>query len=228
MNGIVNCLRLEEVFSRLNNYELMSFEEYKYSFVIVKPNGARHLKLYIQELEKSGIDVLGYYGVNNHEQINLALHQTERELSHVVPINKWFKDFFGNQGIIILIGKKNISYDDFSKMVFDFKWKARRLTETPYVSCVFDRSKALDLPQTQELKVIDESGTEVKKYEMNCKGDFMITLPNSLHSPDADVVTTVKELQILKQIGAFDVPIYDTTVFEEIDYLNSMEVLKKI
>lgn len=219
---------LNEIFARLDNYKTMSMEEYKYSFVIVKPNGARHLKPYIREIEKSGIDILGYYVIHDHEKVNLALHTTDWELSHVVPINKWFQDFYGNQGILILVGKNNISYDDFSRLVFDFKWKARHLTETPYVSCVFDRSQILDFSPSQELKVIDETSSEVKKYEMNHSGDFMITLPNSLHSPDGNSASTVAELQVLHNIGAFSIPIYDTTIFEEIEYFNSMEILKKL
>ena len=221
-------INIKEVFERLNNYETISFEEYKYSFIIIKPNGARHLKLYIQEIQKSGIDILNYYVLHDHEKVNLALHQTEWELSHVIPINKWFKDFYGNQGILILIGEKNISYSDFTQKIFNFKWMARHLTETPYVSCVFDRSQILNLSPNQELMVVDGNGNIFKKYEMNHSGDFMITLPNSLHSPDADPESTIKELNILRNIGAFNNIIISTDIFSEIDYFNSMEILKKI
>ena len=63
---------------------------------------------------------------------------------------------------------------------------------------------------------------------MNNPGDFMVTLPNSLHSPDAHLESTVKELKILYNIGAFDYKIDNPQIFEEIDYFNSMELLKKI
>lgn len=228
MKKIASGFEVKKMFGRLSNYRIMSIEEYKYSYVIVKPNGARHLKIYIAELERKGIDILGFYVIHDHEKVNLELHPTEWERSHVIPINKWFNDFYGNQGILILIGEKNISYEEFTKKVFEFKCRARHLTEKTYVSCVFDRSQIFKIIPTHELKVIDSNGNEVKKYEMNHSGDFMITLPNSLHSPDANVDSTISEMKILYKIGVFNSVIMSEEILEEIDDFNSMEILKKI
>ena len=108
------------MFSRVKHYETMSFEESKYSFIIVKPNGAKHLSTYLSELEKWNFTVVGIFAVHNHEEVNLALHLTERERSHIIPINKMFRDFYGDNAILILFSKNNINYSDFVKLVYDF------------------------------------------------------------------------------------------------------------
>ena len=228
MNKNKNSIsRLNVMFHRLHDYETMSFEEYKYSFIIVKPNGARHISTYLSELKKLEIDTLNLFAIHNHEEINLALHLTERERSHIIPINLMFKDFYGDNAILILISKKNIEYEDFVSKVYDFKWRARALVEKKYISYVFDTSDILGIKKSQWLKVLDADGNEVKKYDMNHEGVFMVALPNSLHSPDDDVECTVKELMTLYDLGIIceDNIIPDDMLKRVINY-GTMEILK--
>lgn len=49
------------IFNRLNDYKTISYEEYKYGFIIVKPNGARHLQIYINELNREKFDIIGFF-----------------------------------------------------------------------------------------------------------------------------------------------------------------------
>lgn len=227
MKEINNINNFFVVFSRLKDYKTMSFEEYKYSFIIVKPNGAKHLSTYLSELKRRKIDILGIFAIHNHEEVNLALHLTERERSHILPINMMFKDFYGDNAILILVGKKNIKYEDFVSEIYDFKWKARGLVEKKYISYVFDTTDILGINQKQWLKVFDENSNEVKKYDMNHEGSFMVALPNSLHSPDDDVESTVKELLTICDLNIVceENAISETMLSRVINY-GTMEMLK--
>lgn len=227
MNPINNMDNLTIMFSRLKDYKTMSFEEYKYSFIIVKPNGAKHLSAYLSELKKWKIDILGIFAIHNHEEVNLALHLTERERSHIIPINMMFKDFYGDNAILILIGKKNIKYEDFVLKIYDFKWKVRRDVEKKYISYVFDTTDILENNQKQWLKVLDENGNEVEKYDMNHQGSFMVALPNSLHSPDGDVESTVKELLTIYDLNIVcEKNIISETMLSRVINYGTMEMLK--
>lgn len=217
----------DELFARLEDYETIPFEDYKYSFLIIKPSGAKHIKPYLSELKRRDIDVLGMFAIHNHEEVNLALHLTERERSHIVPINKMFLDFYGDSAILVLIRKRNITYTDFVSEIYDYKWAARRLVEKPYITYVFDTTNILGINRYEELKVIDKNGNEVDKYEMNHSGSFMVTLPNSLHTPDADVEDTVKELFVIRDLGLVCVEnIITNEMLSKIIYYNTMEMLK--
>ena len=218
---------LIEALNRLDNYENMTFEEYKYSFIIIKPNGAKHIEVYLEQLKCMGIDILGIFAIHNHEEVNLALHLTERERSHILPINKMFKDFYCDNAILIFLGEKNITYDDFVSKVHQYKWKARSLVEKKYISYVFDTTSILGVNKGQRLKVIDERGREVKKYDMNDIGSFMVALPNSLHSPDASVVDTINELRIISKLELMRKEnIISEEMLQRIIYYGTMEMLK--
>lgn len=227
MYTTMHNLNFTELYNRINDYENMSYEEYKYNFIIIKPNGARHLKIYINELNRQKIDILGFFAIHNHEEVNLSLHITERERNHILPINKMFNDFYGNCAVLVLIGEKNILYQDFVSKIYNFKWHARSLVEKKYISYVFDTSSILGFNEGQVLKVINKDGNEVSKYEMNEPGSFMVTLPNSLHSPDNNVEMTIHELQIIYQMGIINRNnIISDDILHRITKYNSMEMLK--
>lgn len=227
MNQINNNGNFAVVFSRLKDYRTMSFEEYKYSFIIVKPNGAKHLSTYLRELKKRNFDILGIFAVHNHEEVNLALHPTEGERRHIIPINIMLKDFYGDNAILILIGKKNIEYESLVSEIYDFKWKARGLVEKKYISYVFDTTDILGFNQKQWLKVIDEKGNEVKKYDMNHEGSFMVALPNSLHSPDDNVESTVNELLTIYDLNIIcEENVISETMLSKVINYGTMEMLK--
>ncbi len=58
----------------LIKYRSLKINAYKYSYIIVKPNGARHFKTYVKELEKNGFDVIEYYTIVDYETINMKLY----------------------------------------------------------------------------------------------------------------------------------------------------------
>ena len=64
---------------------------------------------------------------------------------------------------------------------------------------------------------------------MNQEGTFMVALPNSLHSPDNDVESTIHELQIIKKMGIVSRKnVIPKDILKKITRYNSMEILKDL
>lgn len=193
----------KDIFKKMENHRDLSFEDYKYSYLIVKPNGIRHFKTYVDELIAQRFVILDYFAIRDYETVNIALHPTEKEQRHIVPINNMFKVLYSNNAVLIVIAKSHITYEDFVKQVFYFKTNVRTKFECPDISYVFDISRLLGDQQNQELKIVDPNGKECPKREMNHKGTFLVFSVNSLHSPDPDVNITISELQLLRKSGIF-------------------------
>ena len=185
------------------NYRTLGFKEYKYSYLIVKPNGAKHFKTYVDELIQQQFTIIGFFAIQDYETLNISLHPTEREQHHIVPINNMFKDFYSNYAILILRAKNNITYPAFVRQVYLFKTSVRKRFEVQYVSYVFDTSELLGDNQHQLLKIYGKNNQEVSKREMNHEGTFLVFSVNSLHSPDPDLKVTVSEIELLKANGIF-------------------------
>lgn len=198
--GITN-LGYNKLFDDISNYKNLEFSDFKYSYLIVKPNGNRHFRTYVEELKKKGFEIFGYYSVMDYATVNVALHPTPPEQRHIVPINNMFKDCYGNYGVLILIGKTHITYEDFVKEVYAFKADTRKIFEVDYLSYVFDISKMLGEYREQRLVLLEKDGSEAKKREMNHVGTFLVFSINSLHSPDPDVKITIQEMLLLKEMN---------------------------
>ena len=80
----------------LIKYRSLKIIAYKYSYIIVKPNGARHFKTYVNELEKNGFDVIEYYAIVDYETINMKLYTDSEVQKYIILVNKMFKDCFGD------------------------------------------------------------------------------------------------------------------------------------
>lgn len=191
----------DEMFLRLENASNLKKQDPKYDYIIVKPNGASHLKVCLNALEWRGFSILGIYAISDFEKVNMALHTLESEREKIIPINKMFLDYFGNYAVCIVISKDNITYEKFADMVNGFKWFIRGMTATPYVTCVFNQCEFMNKAENQVLQVVDTSGNSVPMYEMNNKGSFIVTMPNSIHTPDAIIQSIVTEFTILKELG---------------------------
>lgn len=197
----ITNLGYNKLFDDISNYKNLEFSDFKYSYLIVKPNGNRHFRTYVEELKKKGFEIFGYYSVMDYATVNVALHPTPPEQRHIVPINNMFKDCYGNYGVLILIGKTHITYEDFVKEVYAFKADTRKIFEVDYLSYVFDISKMLGEYREQRLVLLEKDGSEAKKREMNYVGTFLVFSINSLHSPDPDVKVTIQEMLLLKEMN---------------------------
>lgn len=197
------CEDFKIILEKIGDYRTLGFEEYKYSYLIVKPNGVKHFKTYVEELVQQRFTIIGFFAIQDYETLNIALHPTEKEQRHIVPINNMFKDFYSNYAILILIAKANITYPDFVRQVYLFKTSVRKRFEVQYVSYVFDISEILRDNQHQVLKIYGADKQEIAKREMNHEGTFLVFSVNSLHSPDPDLEVTISEMELLQANGIF-------------------------
>ena len=197
---MISC---KEMFNKLENYQSMGFEEEKYSYLIVKPNGVRHFGTYLEELKKQSYTILGFFAIHDYEQLSLALHPSKKKRRHIIPINNMFKTLFSNYAVVILVAKSNITYKDFVEELYHFKKRVRTLFDTPNLAYAFEVSTLLDEQPNQLLKIFDFNGQEIPKKEMNQVGIFQVYSVNSLHSPDPGVNETISEMQLLREKGIF-------------------------
>ena len=195
---------VNDIFFRLECSKKLTEMETKYDYIIVKPNGAKYLKICLDILRWRGFKIIGIYGIKDFEKVNMKLHPLESEQEKIIPITKMFLDYFGNYGVVIIIGKKNITYEKFAEMVNNFKWFIRGMTATPYVTCILDQSVILNKEPNQEISIVDSEGEKISMYEMNNKGSFIVTMPNFIHTPDPSVESIIKELKILKELDVLD------------------------
>lgn len=188
-------------FDDLKDYQKIPFEDYKYSYVILKPNAAIHFKAYMDELIEQKFEIINCYAIFDYETVNMALHPDRASHKYILPLSRLYNDFYSNYAILILIGKKLISYEDFCLQVHRFKTSMRDKFHFDYVSFAFNVAKVNALNEEQSLKIIAKDGTEIEKMEMNEAGTYMVFSANEVHSPDANVNVTVEELLTLHKFG---------------------------
>lgn len=194
---------INTIFDKIESCKTFDFEEEKYSYLIVKPNGMRHINTYLTELIKENYKIIGFFAIRDYEAVSLALHPSKKKRRHIIPINNMFKTLFGNYAVAILIVKSNISYEDFVEQLYQFKKRVRRIFDTPNLAYVFEISSLLNDQQNQRLKLVDINGNELPKKEMNQEGTFQVYSVNSLHSPDSNVEETIYEMGLLRKMGIF-------------------------
>lgn len=194
-------LNFDEFNNFVKDYRDLDKTMCKYSYFIVKPNGNRHLQTYINNILSGGFKIFGFYAILNYEYVDLELHQTTKERKFVIPVDKMFRDCYGNYAILILIGKTEIEYDDFVKQVYQLKIESREETKFDYFSYVFNFSKLSNKMRKQRLVILDEKNNEITKSEMNENGDFFVFSINSLHAPDANIKQTIWELKKLCEMN---------------------------
>ncbi len=189
----------------LNAYKNLKFEDYKLSYLILKPNAAKHYKLIIDEVESNQFLILNQYAILDYETVNMALHGDQQNaMKYLIPITRMYYDFYGNYGTLILIAKKDISYENFCIQVLRLKKYLRANFELSYISYAFDTSELGEANEQQKLLILSKNGGEVKKDKMNQEGTFMIFSINEIHSPDETVENTIREMSLLKSMNLFN------------------------
>lgn len=189
----------------LNGDSKLRFEDLKISYLILKPNAEKHYKEIIETLEKNQFIILNQYAIFDYETVNMALHiKQPKAMKYLIPISRLYKDLYGNYGILVVIGKKNITYENFCLQVVSIKKYLRSKYEYQYVSYTFDTSKIDNINEQQKLMIMDRNGIEVKKDKFNETGTFMVFSINEVHSPDENLENTYNELCILNNMELFN------------------------
>ena len=52
--------------------------------------------------------------------------------------------------------------------------------------------------------ILSKDGKEIKKSRFNHEGTYMVFFTNEIHSPDASVEITIKELKLLKKMNILE------------------------
>lgn len=190
-------LNFDDFYNSISNYRNLDETNYKYSYFMVKPNGNRDFQFYLNMISDYKLKVFGFYAIKNYNNIDLYLHPRDKEKQFLIPVDKMINDCCGNYAILIVVGKKDISYNDLVKMIYEIKKRSREKTSFNYFSYVFNFDKIVDRKKRNTLVILDEEKNEIKKSEMNGNGDYFVFSVNSLHAPDADVEITIEELKKL-------------------------------
>lgn len=198
-------MAIDLIMNAIQNHGNMRFEDLKLSYVILKPNAAKHYKIIMDEIEVNRFKVLGQYAIVDYETVNMALHIEQPEsMKYILPISRMYNDFYGNYAVLVVIAKANITYENFCIQVVSLKRSIRTKFELPYISYVFDTSELGKENEHQRLIIMSKEGKEIEKDQFNKEGTFMVFSMNELHSPDEEVSSTVKEMNQLLKMGCFD------------------------
>ena len=132
----------EEVLAVIEKHEKLDFKELKVSYLILKPNAARHYKVIVNEIEKQQYTIIGQYAIRDYETLNMALHVEQPEsMKYIIPISRMYNDFYGNYGVLLLIGKSNITYENFCLQVVSLKQNLRARFKFSYIAYAFDTAE---------------------------------------------------------------------------------------
>lgn len=188
---------IKKVKNVIQRYCELEREDTKYSYMIVKPNGERHLKEIISIIRHKNINIEGIYKIDDYEYVNMLLHPEKEKHKYIIPINRVYKDFFSNYGILILISKAGVTYKEFADDIVKLKVEIRSKYDYDYIAYILNVSK-IGMPYNGEtVKIISKSYLEVAKQKMNEKGSYLIISINEIHSPDSNVENTIQELALL-------------------------------
>ena len=206
----------------------LKFDEFKYSYFIFKPNGAKNYKMAIREIKENQFIIVNQYAIKDYDTVNMALHMNQPEsMKYIRPISRFNYDFYGNYAMLVLVKKRDITYDNFCKQIVWLKGHLRNKFSLPYVSYAFDTSELGEENQQQKLIILAKSGEILKKDAMNQEGTFMVFSINSIHSPDDNVESTIGELTLLREMGLFEESnIVPKKILSDIERYETFQILK--
>ena len=158
----------EEVLAVIEKNEKLDFKDFKVSYLILKPNAARHYKVIVNEIEKQQYTIIGQYAIRDYETLNMALHVEQPEsMKYIIPISRMYNDFYGNYGVLLLIGKSNITYENFCLQVVSLKQNLRARFKFSYIAYAFDTSELgrenLHQRLVSSIKMASKLGTNTLK-----------------------------------------------------------------
>lgn len=193
-----------EIFSLINCYNELRYNDPKISYFILKPNSIRNYAIIIDEIEKN-FNIVNQYAILDYNKVNTLLHKNQsNSRKYLIPISKYYIDYYGNYGILVLIEKDNIFYSDFCVEVCQLKQKIRNMLKQDYFSFIFDISKLGEENYRQTIGILSCNDKIIKKDSINKNGTFMIFSINELHSPDFTLQNTINELNLLASLDIFE------------------------
>lgn len=158
----------EEVLAVIEKHEKLDFKDLKVSYLILKPNAARHYKVIVNEIEKQQYTIIGQYAIRDYETLNMALHVEQPEsMKYIIPISRMYNDFYGNYGVLLLIGKSNITYENFCLQVVSLKQNLRARFKFSYIAYALTHQSSDEKTNTKgwlsSIKMASKLGTNTLK-----------------------------------------------------------------
>lgn len=185
-----------------NRQQQLKFNELKVSYLIFKPNAAKHYKEMIEQIESSNFEIITQYAIFDYDTVNMALHQNQPEsMKYIIPISRMYKDFYGNYAILIILGKRNISYKNFCIQVVCLKQMLRSKYDLPYIAYVFNTSLIGQKNEHQHIIIRDSDGSNIPKDRFDEDGTYMLFFINEIHSPDGNFESVKVEMELLYTMG---------------------------
>ena len=197
----------EEVLAVIEKHEKLDFKELKVSYLILKPNAARHYKVIVNEIEKQQYTIIGQYAIRDYETLNMALHVEQPEsMKYIIPISRMYNDFYGNYGVLLLIGKSNITYENFCLQVVSLKQNLRARFKFSYIAYAFDTAElGRENLHQKGLVVVDKDGKQtVDEYFKEKELSWCFTSMKFILLMQS-VATLVKEMRLMDGMELFDV-----------------------
>ncbi len=99
-------MKKEEILNLINYYNELRYESTKISYFILKPNSIRNYGIIINKIEEN-FHIVNQYAILDYQKVNDLLHKNQLNArKYLIPISKYYIDYYGNYGILVLVEKK--------------------------------------------------------------------------------------------------------------------------
>ena len=219
-----------EIINILRNRQELKFQDMKISYMIFKPNAEKHYKEMLEQIEENNFELVAQYAIFDYDTVNMALHQEQPEaMKYIIPISRMYKDFYGNYAILIIIGKRNITYENFCIQVSSLKRMLRSKYDLPYIAYAFNTALIGQENEHQHIIITDRNGVNIPQGRFEEEGTYMLFLNNAIHSPDEKIESLDKEMKLLYDMGIIDDKlILPKPVINNISRYRTFEFLKDL
>ena len=165
-----------------------------YSYFLIKPDGIRYLKEIDEIINSKKFDRIIYFAVNDWEKVQKDLYEEHYKKKDFADSYQAFveaeKNLFGNRGIIILVSKKEGTYQELMDKVLSTKLEIRK--RLAYKVGLVRKGK-----KRKEIK-------RPRKFEDKHK-IYRLSYLDVIHCPDPKKAVTLKELNKLFKKGIISV-----------------------
>ena len=175
-----------------------------YSYFIIKPDGIRFFEEINHEIEQSFHNVK-YFKIDDYSSIIKKLYFRHYEKKGQSLANNFEQslnasnELYGNEAILAIVSDRDSEKnEEFRQRVFDLKMKLRAALSRHNIRIL---SNTPGKEPTNYVRILDESGNELKQRSFKEKGNYRINELNVIHSPDSDIQSTFEELKILIDSG---------------------------
>lgn len=172
-----------------------------YSYFLIKPDGIRFLDDICKTIEENY--KVRYYAIRDFSSIVKKLYHANFK-TRGEEFRKSFEAYlyglinlFGNQTILAMVSGESQTYEQFVKGVYNTKIKIRDKHVNDNIGIVTNYGEV----EENKIQLISRDGKTTSPRILKGFGHHRINNINIIHCPDADIRTTIDELNILEKQG---------------------------